>query len=814
MSVAPGTRYVCVHGHFYQPPRENPWLEVVEEQEGAAPYRDWNARIAAECYGPNTRARVLDSRGRIVRLANNFARISFNVGPTLMSWLELEAPETYEFIRSADREAARRWGHGSAIAQAYGHAILPLLTARDRLTQVHWGIRDFEHRFGRRPAGMWLPETAVDSATLRVLAEEGVRFTILAPHQAVRLRRAGSGAWETLAPGSIDTRRPYRWRTGGAEIVLFFYDGALAHAVAFGDLLKDGVAFARRIRDGFEQQAGAQLVHLATDGESYGHHHRFGEMALAYALDRLDEDPGIALTNYGGFLEATATVPLDEVEIVENSSWSCAHGIERWRGDCGCNTGAHPAWRQDWRRPLRDALDWLRVEIDRLFEDEASSLLKEPWKAREDYIDVLLQPHPDVRKDFLAQQGDRALAPKETARVWKLLEMQRAGLLMFTSCGWFFDDLAGIETTQVMRYACRAARLAAELGRPLEDGLLARLDAAEGNGDGRPSGRRIYAHEVAPAAVSLPRAVAHAGLMSLFAEDGSVPARAYCYRFEVTDRACHQAGDARLEIAVVQVVSERTQEAATYAYALLASGGQDAHCTVTDLAAIAGLPEIRSQLAERFRLGPMPSLTRAIESSFGADAFSLSDLFQPQRRELRRRIGTQAMAACASAAGRVLDRYERALSALEDTDEVMPKKLRTAAALVLQPRLEAALLQVGQDENGAQRAETLLQEARGWRELDRESLQAVLEQRLDDVCARLAHAPAWCVSQVECLLELASALDVTLNLWMAQNRFYDFAMAAPLRDLAPADLRGLRRLGVRLGFAFHESAGRPASAVA
>ncbi|HEY6843181.1 MAG TPA: DUF3536 domain-containing protein, partial [Thermoanaerobaculia bacterium] len=372
-------RFICIHGHFYQPPRENPWLEAVETQDSAAPYHDWNERITAECYEPNASSRILDAHDRIVKIVNNYASISFNFGPTLLSWLEQFAPSTYGAIIDADRTSREKFGgHGSAIAQAYNHVILPLANERDRRTQVHWGLRDFEKRFGRKPEGMWLPETAVDVPSLEALAAEGILFTILEPHQA-----------KPVNGGSIDPSRPYLCRLpSGKTIAIFFYDGAISRAVAFERLLARGENLAHRLLGAFSETKHAQLVNIATDGETYGHHHRYGDMALAYAIDYINERKLARIANYGQFLADNP--PAEEVQIVEKTSWSCSHGVGRWQLDCGCSVGAPSGWTQQWRAPLREALDWLRDECAEIFETYGKRVLIDPWQARDDYIDLVL----------------------------------------------------------------------------------------------------------------------------------------------------------------------------------------------------------------------------------------------------------------------------------------------------------------------------------------------------------------------------------------------------------------------------------------
>src|SRR5712692_8441916 len=384
-------RYICVHGHFYQPSRQNPWLEAIELQDSAHPYHDWNERITAECYAPNTAARILDSTDRIVQIINNYARMSFNVGPTLLAWLEQQAPEVYEAIIAADRDSQVRFaGHGSALAQAYNHMILPLANRRDKYTQIVWGMRDFAYRFGRQPEGMWLPETAVDLETLDLLAECGIRFTILSPTQACRVRALSDRAWRDVSGGHIDSTMPYvQHLPSGRQIAVFFYHAALARGLAFERLLNNGEQFAEQLLGAFSAQLpGPQLAHVATDGETYGHHHRFGEMALAYVLDSMETHDLARLTNYGAYLEQYP--PTHEVEIIENTAWSCAHGIERWRSNCGCRTGGPPEWQQTWRTPLRAALDWLRDTLASAYAQHGSRILRDPWAARDDYIAVVL----------------------------------------------------------------------------------------------------------------------------------------------------------------------------------------------------------------------------------------------------------------------------------------------------------------------------------------------------------------------------------------------------------------------------------------
>ncbi len=450
-------KFICLHGHFYQPPRENPWTGEVEPEPSAAPFHDWNERISKECYQANAQAPILDPSGQIAERVNNFASISFDIGPTLLYWLRLKDPATYQAILDADQKSAQeRSGHGNAIAQSYNHLIMPLASRRDKVTQVVWGIRDFEFHYKRKPKGMWLPETAVDRETLSVLAEQGIRFTILSPHQASRIRPLGIGSrWQTLQHESIDTKQPYRIILDqGRQLHLFFYDAPISREIAFGGLLNNGDELAHRLTGVFGWRDREQFVSAAVDGETFGHHHRFGEMAVAYAFKKINREGHAKPANFGEFLERGGS--FWEVDIHERSSWSCVHGVERWRSDCGCRIEAKEGADQRWRAVLRESFDFLKGIVDDIFDSQGAHLVRDPWEARNDYIGVLLEDSPGERTNFLRKHAVKKLGPEEEAKVWDLLEAEKLSLFMFTSCGWFFDELSGIEPALVMKFAARA----------------------------------------------------------------------------------------------------------------------------------------------------------------------------------------------------------------------------------------------------------------------------------------------------------------------------------------------------------------------
>ena len=566
-------RYICIHGHFYQPPRENPWIETIELQDSAYPYHDWNERIAAECYGPNATSRILDTEERIAEIINNYSKISFNFGPTLLAWMEVKMPSIYEKVIEADRDSMNRYsGHGSAMAQVYNHAIMPLMNSRDKTTQVAWGIKDFERRFHRKPEGMWLAEAAVDLETLEILAEFGIKFTVLAPRQAARVRRVGSEEWQDVAGDRIDPKRIYEQTLpSGAKIALFFYDGPISRGVAFEGLLVQGENLAQRLVEAFRPDDGeAQLVHIATDGETFGHHHAQGEMALSYALHTIEAQGLANLTNYGEFLEHIP--PTWQVEIFENSSWSCVHGVERWHANCGCNSGMHSGWNQEWRAPLKQAMDWLRDTLAPPFEREMKKLLKDPWAARNEYIDVIHDRTPASVELFLGRHRKKKLGDADITRVLKAMELQRHAMLMFTSCGWFFDEISGIETVQVIQYAARAIQLAREIwGTDYEPDYLARLEKAKSNIPAHQNGRWIYEHFVQPATVDLAKVAAHYAVSSLF-ESYPDKTAIYCFTVDREDYQLRTIGRNRLLVGRAKIISEITWDTQTLSFIVLHLG--------------------------------------------------------------------------------------------------------------------------------------------------------------------------------------------------------------------------------------------------
>ena len=793
-------RYVCVHGHFYQPPRENPWLEAVEQQDSAAPYHDWNERITDECYRPNAQSRILDDDGWIARIVNNYARISFNFGPTLMSWLERHAPDVHEGVIEADRASVQRFGgHGSALAQPYNHMIMPLANARDRRTQIRWGLDDFRRRFGREAEGVWLPEAAANLETLDDLAEHGVAFTVLAPRQAKRFRAIGAKDWTDCKSVGIDPSRAYRCNLpSGRSIVLFFYDGPISQAVAFERLLNNGNYFATRLRDALsDARDWPQLAHIATDGETYGHHHRYGDMALAVALDAIDADPDVELTNYGHFLALHP--PEVEAEIHDDSSWSCVHGVERWRSDCGCNALNRHGWNQRYRKPLRDALDMLRDRLVPLFESAAVEYLTDPWAARDAYIAIINDRSEENVRRFFEKHAVHPLHEEARIRALHLLEMQRHAMLMYTSCGWFFDDISGIEAVQVLLYAARAMQIAEHVfGKDFEADFLAELDKAPSNIAEHRSGREVYERYVRPAKVDLPRVGAHYAVASLFKETAG--GEIYCYDAESLGERAFNAGRTRMVVGQVRLTSTVTQDRESLTYAVLHAGDHIISGGARKRRGEHPFSELAQKLADSFERGDIAGIIHVMEAEFGSSSFSLGSLFKDEQRRIAQAISRSAIVQVESVYLSLHEQHQALLRYLSGLGIPIPKALLMPAQFVTNHQLLSELQLPNPD---SRKTLTLVRAAR--REsipLDESSIGFHYESCISRLANRVLREPnTESLERLDALLEVAVELPRTPNLARAQLAVYRLLHESDDR-VAPEDRSAfgavLKRLADRL----------------
>jgi alpha-amylase/alpha-mannosidase (GH57 family) len=858
-------RFVCVHGHFYQPPRENPWLETVEVQDSAAPYHDWNDRITAECYAPNGASRIQDIDNRIVRIVNNYAHMSFNFGPTLLSWLADNAPRAYRMILDADAASAQRFsGHGSAMAQVYNHIIMPLASRRDAITQIRWGIADFEFRFGRKPEGMWLAETAVNREVLDLMAREGIRFTVLAPVQCAHVRRLGpiatpappadstpgslethpTPASETLAPASpgdwigtpdatVDPTQPYLVQLDeGRSINVFFYNGPGSRAIAFEGLLNSGEVFGRRLLDGFHpgSPGQAQLSHVATDGESYGHHHKHGEMALSYALQWIEENGHARLTNYGEFLDKFP--PTWQAEVAEDTSWSCVHGVERWRSDCGCN-GGKPGWNQRWRRPLRDALDFLRDATAPLAETLANGLLNDLWATRDAYIQVVLDRSPAAMDLFLAQHASHLLSIEERIQVLELLELERHTQLMYTSCGWFFDEISGIETVQIIAYAGRVLQLAADLfgepGRALEPRFLEILAQAKSNVPEIGDGAEVYRRYVTGMKIGLEQVGAHYAISSIFRnypEDGEI----FCFDVHRYAHEVFASGRGKVALGRARVRSHITEETEDLCFAVLHLGDQNLSAAVkpynpddeTTFAAFsddvraairrANLPEV-IRLIDRFFEPQPPASGHA-----GTASYSLASLFADEQHRILRTILNQTLSEMEDSLRNIYEDHASLLHYLTESGMAPPPALALAASFALNASLRRAL-----DAENFDPAEVHSLLARA--DADQVTLDATLlgftaSQRMKRAMVKLEvagaasppsavvpfhYATMHALNAAIAIAQTIATMPFEVNLWQAQNIWNDLLRKNEASDSLPESTpewkEGFKKLGLALNIA-------------
>ena len=794
------TTALIIHGHFYQPPRENPWTNTIETQPSARPFPNWNERIHLECYRPNAYARVIDTRGRVERIVNNYANISFNFGPTLISWLAQHHPGTYERIIAADRASARQHGgHGNAIAQGYHHAILPLCNERDRRTEIAWGLSDFRHRFGRNAEALWLPETAANDATLDALIDAGLKYVILSPHQAERVRRIGTEVWHSVMEGGLDAAIPYRYAHGdgsGRSIAVFFYDGHVAKAIAFDGAL----ASSSVLLDRFERAATGPLVHVATDGESYGHHFMFGDRCLAYALEIEARKRGFEVTNYGAFLAAHE--PEFEVEIKagpngEGTAWSCAHGVGRWARDCTCHAGAREGWNQQWRTPLRAALNFLRDEAARHFETLGGDLFRDPWTARDDYIELLLDPQAD-RAAFLARHAGRTLSEEERVRALTLLELQRGALTMFTSCGWFFNDISGIETVQDLKYAGRVLDFMGELKiKPPRGAFLELLAEAESNLPEFGSGADIYRRLVDGARVTMPHVAASLAIASLVDQPDERDEVAG-YAFTRADLQQQQHGRIALATARLDLEAIATGKRQTYMAAAMHFGDVDFYCTLKEFANEDEFKAATDQLWAHFRTASLPTLLGIIREHFGARDYGLEHLLPEGRKRIYEIVFGRMIARFAEEYERLYEENRRNIEMLQEAGFELPTELRAAAEFTIGRRFENELSRFEREDLSAYLDALRIADevARHGYRIDRTSLQ----QRLEGLLTRaVRHAVAQPAEEnylaALALITLAQRLNLEANVERAQESVYE-----ALQDRARVT-EGLRKLAEQLHLA-------------
>ncbi len=772
--------FLTIHGHFYQPPRENPWLEFVELQDSASPFHDWNARINSECYNPNSVSKIVDNRNKILDVVNNYELMSFNFGPTLLSWMEEYAPLAYERVIKADIESVQEHnGHGNAIAQVYNHMIMPLANEKDKLTQVAWGIKDFETRFGRKPEGMWLAETAVDDDSLRILEENGIKFTILSPYQAQKIRTIGEESWSDVSWGNIDPARVYRYfikSAPGKFIDLFFYDGAISKSVAFDEILKDGNKFIRRLKEGVSTTRNySQLINIATDGESYGHHTKFGDMALSYVLRVRAKEEGFVITNYAEYLEKAPAQM--EVEIKQSSSWSCFHGVGRWKEDCGCSTGGHPGWNQKWRKPLRDALDYLRDELVVIFEKESKKYFsKNCWDVRNSYIDVILDRNERVIKKFQKENFLSDLAEEKKVRAMELLEIQRQAMLMYTSCGWFFSEISGIETTQIMKYAARAIQLAQVFcKKDLEKKFLELLQEAKSNFPEFGTGKDIYEKFVKPAIVTTKQIASLWAVSSLY-RDFEDEEDLYCYKIRKESYKKVQKGTAKLIIGHIEIQSKITLQKSNVMFALVQYSGGDFHCTIKEFSDDLEYTNIQKELFRIFMLNPLTEIIRALDEYFGKEYFTLKDIFIEERRKILETMLKGKMSKFAQMYQEMYSEGKSSIYQMQNLGLKIPDEFKISAGYSLSKQFNDLIANSNGfiDHDVIQQAMDINFEVKKIGiEIDKAQTNKIFSQKITQNISRLAQNME--AQQAEAVLELfenVEKLELNVDIAEAQNIYF------------------------------------------
>jgi alpha-amylase/alpha-mannosidase (GH57 family) len=790
---------LVIHGHFYQPPRENPWTEAVDPEPSAAPFHDWNERIYRECYRANDNARIIRADGVVEGIVSNYHYLSFNLGPTLLSWMQARHPHGYQRILDADADSqALHQGHGNAIAQAYNHAILPLCNERDRRTQIRWGLADFRARFKREPEALWLPETAINHDSLDELIEHGLRYCILAPRQCGRVRDLGAAdaQWHDVSDGSVDPGQAYQYlhRDGsGRGIALFFYDGPIAQAIAFEDALRSSQAF---IGIFSRAQAGeGRLVHVATDGESYGHHAKWGDRVLAYALRSEAAQQGFRVTNYGAYLDAHP--PRKQADIQagpsgEGTAWSCAHGVGRWIRDCGCHTGGQAGWKQAWRGPLREALDVLRDGLAPEFERAAGALLKDPWAARDAFIDVLLDPE-NAKPRFLEAHARHALSPEEQVRALSLLDMQRQCLLMYTSCGWFFNDLSGIETVQILKYACRALDYAAELGlRNLREPFLKKLAQAHSNLPEHGDGAQLFHRMVEPNRVSVERLSAHFAITAL--ADGEGAGRLGGWSWLVNDFERLRLGGMSLASGHLVLRSGVTGRAFEAGFVAVHFGGMDFVCSVKPWPGPADHTAAAAKVAAAFMRGLVPGIVSSLRSDYGGEEFGLDQVLPDGRERLGREVFQDLLKQVSEQTSRVYQENRQRLDLFQAAGFPLPTELRAAAEYTLSRQFEAEI-QAQQSSSDPQAYEKAIALARraselGYRLDTRESQRIFGDMITSAIGQALGSPDSTRLQQAIDLLRLTRELGIHPDLERAQE------IACRARDVmhAPEQLSELAGL--------------------
>ncbi len=799
LNAKTATKQLCIHGHFYQPPRENPWTEDIELQPSAFPYHDWNERINHECYKPNSIARVLDNQGFIVDIVNNYEKMSFNFGPTLMSWLEKKDPDTYKRIIEANHKSiAAHNGHGNAIAQAYNHIILPLANRRDKSTQIKWGIADFKKRFEVKPESIWLPETACNEETLEVLVEEGIKFIILEPHQAQAISSLDSDEWQDVSSGNINPQHPYRCflkKDPKKYIDIFFYDGAISRSVGFENVLANAAGLMDKINSAVvSEEPPSQLISISTDGETYGHHKAFADRVLAYILNVEAANNGFKVTNYAEFLAEnppTYKVRIKDGDNGEGTSWSCEHGVKRWKEHCGCRGDGPPQWNQHWRSGLRHALDYLRDQLAIIYEQEGAKYFKDPWLARDLYIDVVLDRSPESRAEFFKKvsinSNGQNLEPSCKGSIeMKLLEMQRYAMLMYTSCAWFFTELSGIETVQVIQYAARAIELAksirGETESAFEEEFLRILSDAKSNVPEYQDGKYIYENFAKGAAVTLEKVAAHYAIMSSFDKLG-VDFDITNFRVRFINPRQESFGNHTLSTGRIIISSKTTLEEEDFGYIVLQFGAFDFRCSLKPYSQLNnefGDPLLLGKdLFEMLYQSHIVELLRRIDQYLGEDYYSLQGLFHEERTKIISSLSKEALEKVSHMYEAAYEENKRISEFYTSQKIPVPKEMKFISEFAINKKFKEEIFNLAKTGFSTKTIKSLMELMHLAKlssvNLDKEEVNKFLSQELETRIRRITQEADY-KAIPECLniSKIASKLDIELSIDEPQVILFDF----------------------------------------
>ena len=751
-------KFVCIHGHFYQPPRENPWLEELEKEPSASPYHDWNERISQECYAPNAASRLCDRDNKILNIINNYESISFNFGPTLLSWMKKHQKEIYDIVVNSDKNS-------NAIAQCYNHVIMPLANMKDKETQVIWGIKDFEARFKRKPKGMWLPETAVDLQTLDIMQKNGIEFIILAPNQAEKIRALKGGNWVEKY-SSIDTRMPYSLTLPSKnKITVFFYDGTISHDMAFKNLLKNGENFFLRITSSLKNDSiDKKIANVATDGETFGHHLKFSDMALAYCIYKIKKDPSFQMISYENFLKEKT--PTFEVTIIENSSWSCAHKVGRWSEDCGCKLDASSNWNQKWRKPLREALELITNSYKELYEKEMLRFSNDPWEIRNAYIEVILDRSKENVENFIKKNAKKSLDEKEKIQFLKLLELQRFLMSMYTSCGWFFDDITRIETKQILTYAKRALQLGKELFNvDIEPKFLDILFLAKSNLN--TNGKDLFENEITPKCLEIKNIAIYFSILSLF-KDFENKNSFYCYEIEMKNNKTHFQKGKKLSLANISVESKITFEKIDLSFAAIHFEDQNILLGVSEQ----NKSEFFKVIEDEFKKDNIKKIKDIIISNFENHNFSFWDLLKEDQTKILNEILHTSIKEIIKNIETIYEEHYSLLSQVIERKYDLPIILHKSIDLVLNKKLYHLLTE---EKINFPKVKHIVNELKKWGfEIDTETvsfeLTKIIKNMVMEISKDAKNLPL--IKKLNELFETFKIFDLNLDIWKSQNIFF------------------------------------------